>query len=235
MGEALFEKLIPGEKTAEKSEEVKKQPDVAEMEKDFLKTKMLIDDIGKELKELGGKTTELGKKVEGIEKNPPMLENLPGGKYVVKRMKTFEGIMDELNEKLDYVEDTRNQIFMQHSRVRDMYGDIEKKLVNLDTLLDKLRSFDKVFKLATRLEELEFEIKNTWVPLTTIEQMKSSMTEQNFFTLLSLLPLVKNRESQLNIVDELKKLSSDMKKKNLWGTDKQFLMDDILRDYAWIQ
>ncbi len=230
MGDALFEKIIPGEKISEEAPEVKKGPDIIEMEKKQTETKTLIEDLEKELKALREKSTGLEKKIDDIEKNPPLLENLPGGKYIVRRMKTFEGIIDELNQKLDYVEDARDQMVSTHSGVKNMYSDIEKKLINLDTLLDRLRSFDKVFKLATRLEDLEFEIKNTWVPLNTIEKMKASIIEQNFFTLLSLLPLVRERESRMNIVSELRNLSEDMRRKNLWGTDKQLLMDEILRD-----
>ena len=227
--EALFEKIIPREKTSEESKKGKKLPDINIVDKEVAQTKILIESLSKELKEASTKTSELDKKIENIEKNPPLLESIPGGKYVVKRMKAFDTMLEEFNDKLDYVEDAKSQIFIQQSRIRDMHGDVEKKLVGLESLLDRLRSFDNVFKLANRLEDLEFEIKNTWIPLTTIEQMKSSIVEQNFFALLALLPLIKERESQASILGELKKLTEDMKRKNLWNSSKQVLMEEILR------
>ena len=248
-------KMIPTEKRATESGPTRTS-DREDLEKEVSQIKEFMSDIGKELGEMQAQINKVEKKTKGIEDYSSLAQNL-GDKYtLIKKLDNVENFLQEFQSKLDTVEKTREQVLQdfqdkllhiddakrkilhQGSRVNDMYNEIRAKLDGLDRLLDKMQRFDKIFTLAERLEHFDVDMKrkvennmSTWnFPIETIDQMRASILEENFYASLALLPMIKKKSVLMVVLERINKLIDEMKRKNLWNLDKKYLLEEILKE-----
>ena len=241
--EILFEKIIPKDGIPGESKNIAKLPE--REAKGAIQTKAASDYSGEKLGEFQKRMEKLEKRLEGLGNIDNLQNKVDKFERVLQtkiekfeKTKNFGEFLEEFYEKLDDIEEAKKQVFIFSSRTKSIYNEMEEKLDGLDTLLDKMHRFDEIFKLAKRLERFEADMKNGTegsfagerLPHENIEQIKTSVLEQRFFSLISILSLVKETKLKMNLADELNKTIDEMKIKDLWDIDKKLLLEEILKE-----
>ncbi len=220
MSEALFESILPTEKLAEEAKEVKKsekkKPETVSIEKEILEEK--ISQVRLILKQANNKIESLQENIRQMERRIEILDK-------TNSTKDFGDFVMEFNEKIHFIEEAKKEIFLQSSKVQNKYFEISGELENFQDVLSKLKRFDRVFVLADRLENFEADNK---ILREMTEEIRSSILENKFYSLIAILQQIKKKEVLIAVLDEIDRTIEEMKSKNLWRIDKVALAEDFL-------
>jgi prefoldin subunit 5 len=222
--EDIFEKIFPKEKIS-KIKEKKEEPIFEEFvpkktttfpEKDLIEQKM--NQINVVLSELDEKIKLLQEKIRNLEESASAVESS-------KKTKDFDTFAQEFYDKLNQIEEVRSQIFIQSSKMQTKYLEMVKRLDDVEYILEKMKSLERILPLIEKLKIFDEDIK---LLRESIEKIKLSMVEQKFYSLIAIIPKVKEKEVLINLLDELDRTIEELKRNDMYRYDKMALSSEVL-------
>lgn len=221
----IFEKILPKEKVLpEEKKGIKTK--VEKVERLIPTEKKEAEEIPtQKIEQIKAALTETEKKINLLQEKIRSLEESMATMESVKKAKDFDSISQEIYEKLSQVEEAKTQIFIQSSKIQTKYFEIMKRLDELEYVIEKMKSFEKVFPLLEDLKKFDTEIQ---ILRDSIEKLRLSIVEEKFYSLIAIIPTIKRKEILISFLDELDRIIDELKRNNMFKYDKVVLSSEVL-------
>jgi prefoldin subunit 5 len=177
-----------------------------------------MNQINVVLSELDEKIKLLQEKIRNLEESASAVESS-------KKTKDFDTFAQEFYDKLNQIEEVRSQIFIQSSKMQTKYLEMVKRLDDVEYILEKMKSLERILPLIEKLKIFDEDIK---LLRESIEKIKLSMVEQKFYSLIAIIPKVKEKEVLINLLDELDRTIEELKRNDMYRYDKMALSSEVL-------